>query len=219
MERVSPFDEWLTFHGLRFTSFFDVAANAWKLLSVEVQDDYGDYSVIRDSSEYSCATSDTLLGGAYDFDFGLKSFSVKTTFSMRSAFVSFSRTFLFFFACCEDTDGRQTAGTPVLATVSLIPWYPYHSGPALHCRVPSRSELSIPESDEHFLVVVERDSCDLLSVELLSCLVFSRSLALSRSHSGRDPHVYRIVAHLRAQRSGKIRHVSGQPMTVHKDVQ
>ena len=100
----SPFDEWLTFDGLRYTSFLDVTANAWKLLSVEVQDDYGDYNEIKDSSEYSCATSDTLLGGAYDFDFGLKSFSVQTTFSKRSAVVSFSRTFLFF-ACCEAPSG------------------------------------------------------------------------------------------------------------------
>ena len=50
-------------------SFFDVTSNASKLLSVEVQDDYGNYHDLRDSSEYSCATSDTLLNGAYVFVF------------------------------------------------------------------------------------------------------------------------------------------------------
>ena len=55
------FDGWLTFDSLRYTSFFDVTSSAWKLLSVEVQDDYGDYNDIRDSSENSCTTSDTLL--------------------------------------------------------------------------------------------------------------------------------------------------------------
>ena len=35
-------------------------------------------------------------------------------------------------------DGRPTAGAQVLASVSMIPRYPYHSGPALHSRVPSR---------------------------------------------------------------------------------
>ena len=93
-----PFDGWLTFDGLRLMGFFDVTSNAWKLLLVEVQDDYGDYSEIRDSSEYSCATSDTLLNGAngaYDFDSGVKDFSVQTTFSMRSALVFVLRTFFF----------------------------------------------------------------------------------------------------------------------------
>ena len=39
-----------------------------------------------------------------------------------------------------DSDGRPTAGAQVLATGPKVPWHPYHSGPALHCRVPSRSE-------------------------------------------------------------------------------
>ena len=64
-----------------------VTSNASKLLPVEVQDDSGNYHDIRDSSEYSCATSDTLLNGAYDFVFGVKSLSVQTTFSVRSASV------------------------------------------------------------------------------------------------------------------------------------
>ena len=108
-----------------------------------MQEDCGDYNEIRDSSDFSCATSETLLNGAYDFDFDVKSFSVQTTFNMRSAIVSFLRTFLVFFSRAArhpaDFDGRPTAGAQVLAKVSMIPWYPYHSGPALHCRVPSRS--------------------------------------------------------------------------------
>ena len=32
--------------------------------------------------------------------------------------------------------GRPTAGAQVLARVPKVPWHPYHSGPALHCRVP-----------------------------------------------------------------------------------
>ena len=39
-----------------------------------------------------------------------------------------------------DSDGRPTAGAQVLAWVSMVPWHPCHSGPALHSRVPSRSE-------------------------------------------------------------------------------
>ena len=61
----------------------------------------------------SCATSETLPNAAYDFEFG-----VHTT----------------------DSDGRPTAGAQVLTRVTKVPWHPYHSGPALHCRVPSRSE-------------------------------------------------------------------------------
>ena len=50
--------------------------------------------------------------------------------------------FFFFLFCAArhpaDFDGRPTAGAQVLASVSMIPRYPYHSGPALHSRVPSR---------------------------------------------------------------------------------
>ena len=35
--------------------------------------------------QYLCATSDTLLNGAYDFEFGVKSSNVQSTFSIRSA--------------------------------------------------------------------------------------------------------------------------------------
>ena len=51
--------------------------------------------------------------------------------------------FLFFLRAARhpvDSDGRPTAGAQVLARVRKLPWHPYHSGPALHCRVPSRSE-------------------------------------------------------------------------------
>ena len=44
-----PVDGWLMFDGLRFICFFNVTSNAWKLFSIEVQNDYGDYSEIRDS--------------------------------------------------------------------------------------------------------------------------------------------------------------------------
>ena len=42
-------DGWLMFDGLLYICFFDVTSNAWKLLEVEVQDDDGDYSDIRES--------------------------------------------------------------------------------------------------------------------------------------------------------------------------
>ena len=57
------------FNGLRYMSFFDVTSNASKPLSVEVQDDFGNYHDIRDSSEYSCATSDTLLSTEHTISF------------------------------------------------------------------------------------------------------------------------------------------------------
>ena len=38
------------------------------------------FNEIRDSYEYSEATRDTLLNGAYDFDSGVKNLSVQTTF-------------------------------------------------------------------------------------------------------------------------------------------
>ena len=133
MGNFTPFDGWLTFDGLRYTSFFDENGES------------------RDSSGYSCATGGALLFGAYDFGCGMKSLNVQTTFSMRSAIVSFLKTFLLRAARHPvDSDGRPTAGAQVLARVSLIPWYPYFSGPALHWSVPSRSESC-------FFAVVERD--------------------------------------------------------------
>ena len=59
--------------------------------------------------------------------------------------------FFFFFFCffvfflrdarhAADSDGRRNAGAQVLERVPMVPWHPYHSGPALHCRVPCRSE-------------------------------------------------------------------------------
>ena len=85
----SPFDGWWAFDGLRYKSLFDVTSNAWKLLSVEVQDDDGDYHVIRDPSECTHVQPLTrFCNEVCDFDFGVKNFSVQTTFSMRSAIVS-----------------------------------------------------------------------------------------------------------------------------------
>ena len=141
MGNFSPFDGWLTFDGLRYTSFLDVTSNAWKPLSVEVQDDYGDYNVILQSTWVRPATR--FSNGAHDFDVGVENFSVQTTFNMRSEIVSFLRTFLVFLCAARhpaDFDGRPTAGAQVLARVASLPWQPCHFGPALHCRVPSRSE-------------------------------------------------------------------------------
>ena len=63
--------------------------------------------------------------------------------------------FVFFLAARHpaDFDGRPTAGAKALASVSLIPWHPCHSRPALHRRVPFlRCEHSISVSARHFLV-------------------------------------------------------------------
>ena len=55
-----------------------------------------------------------------------------------------------------DFDCRPTAEAQVLARVSKVPWHPYHSGPALHCRVLSRSvSCYLSKSDKAFFVVVE----------------------------------------------------------------
>ena len=132
--------------GLRCTSFFDVTSNAWKLLSVEGQNDFRDHDVIRDSSEYSCATSDTLLKWSIRFRFWREELQCAddVQYAIRNCF--FPEDLLVFFGVASrhpaDFDGRPTAGAQVLARVSMEPWHPYHSGPgpALHCRVPSRSE-------------------------------------------------------------------------------
>ena len=65
--------------------------------------------------------------------------------------------FIFFLAARHpaDFDGCPTAGAKALASVSLIPWHPCHSRPALHRRVPFlRCEHSISVSARHFLVVL-----------------------------------------------------------------
>ena len=50
-----------------------------------------------------------------------------------------------------DFDGCPTTGAKALASVSLIPWHPCHSRPALHSRVPFlRCEHSISVSARHF---------------------------------------------------------------------
>ena len=64
------------------------------------------------------------------------------------------KVFLKFFLAARhaaDFDGCPTAGAKALASVSLIPWHPCHSRPALHRRVPFlRCEHSISVSARHF---------------------------------------------------------------------
>ena len=72
-----------------------------------------------------------------------------------------------------DSDRRPTAGAQVLVRVSMIPRHPYHSEPALHCKVPRRAEsCSSPKATGTFFVAAECDSCDLAfrGVVVLSCL-------------------------------------------------
>ena len=123
----SPFDGWLMFDGLRYMSFCDVTSKAGKHLSLEVQNVCGDYSEIRDSSEYSCATSDTLLNGTYNFEFGVKSLNVQTTFSFRSAcfFPEDLPVFFFFLFVLRGTQRTLTGVQPLVpkyrSVVSMIP--------------------------------------------------------------------------------------------------
>ena len=125
------------FDGLRYICFFDVTSNARKLLSVEVQNDYGDYSEIRYSRVQPV-----------------------TRFSMQHTIFEFDVQ-----RHLADSDGRPTACAQVLARVLKVPWHPHHSGPALHCRVPSRSEKCLlSKSDRYFFVVVDCDESYLLSV-------------------------------------------------------
>ena len=93
-----------------------------------------------------------------------------------------------------DSDWRPTAGAQVLARVPKVPWHPYHSGPALHFRVPSRSErCSLSKSDRYFFVVVDCDKSYLLSVELLSCLVLF--LLEMQGNVNLNPPIIRHVMH------------------------
>ena len=114
-----PVDGWLIFDGLRYTCFFDVTSNAWKLL-----DDYGDYSEIRDS----CVRPVTRF--SIRFRVWREEYADDVQYTIRMILSQF---FLRAARHPADSDGP-------LAMVSLVLWHPYHSGPALHCRVPSRSE-------------------------------------------------------------------------------
>ena len=83
------------------------------------------------------------------------------TFSFRSA-CFFPEDLPFFLRAARhpaDSDRRRpTAGAQVLVRGPMVPWHPYHSGPALHSRVPSRSEsCSLSMSDRYFFVVVDCD--------------------------------------------------------------
>ena len=112
------------FDGVQYICLFDVTSNAWKLLSVETNDD-GDYSEISDSRVQPV-----------------------THFSMQHTILSlmcrrFSARFFLFLRAARhpaDSDARPTAGARVLAMVLMVPWHLYHSGPAPHCTVSSRSE-------------------------------------------------------------------------------
>ena len=76
--------------GLWYICFSDVSSNARKLFQVEVHDDYGDHSDIREP----CARPVTSCDAAHDFEFG-----VKNPMGRRRAVYDLS--FLSFFACCE----------------------------------------------------------------------------------------------------------------------
>ena len=110
------------------------------------------------------ATRDTLLPGAYDFDSGVQNLSVQTTFSIRSAII-FPEDFLRAAKHSADSDGRPTAGAQVVARVSVVPWHPYRSGPALHCRVPSRSESCYLSKSDRRLLSFPWSCCLVLMVK------------------------------------------------------
>ena len=90
---------------------------------------------------------------------------------------------VFFFWCARhpaDFDGCPTTGAKALASVSLIPWHPCHSRPALHRRVPFlRFEHSISLSTRHFLVV--------LHIETRVTRFRWRSVCLSVVFESRNP--------------------------------
>ena len=168
----SPFDGWLMFDGLRCISFFDVTSNAWKLLSVEVNMETTAISEILQSARVRPVTR-------FSMEHTMSSLARRAHMCRRRSVydphVSFLRTFQFFLRAARhpvDSDGRPTAGAQVLARIPMVvPRHPCHSGPALHCRVPSRSERCLhSKSDRYFFVVVDCDWSYLLSVELLSCL-------------------------------------------------
>ena len=77
--------------------------------SFEMLDGHGDHE-IRDSFQNLGVTCDTLLNGAYDFDSGVKDFSVQTTFSVRSALFSEH-----FFCVLRGTQRTLTGVQPLVA--------------------------------------------------------------------------------------------------------
>ena len=106
--------------------------------------------------------------GAHDFEVGVKNSGVQTTF-----FSSFLR--LFFLSAARhpaDFDGRPTAGAQVLAMVSSIPWHPYHFGPALHCRVPSRSESCYFSKSDRLFFFLKLSNATLVTCFLWGDLLF-----------------------------------------------
>ena len=93
---------------------------------------------------------------------------------MRTAIVSFLRTFLGFFACCEAPSGlgwvfnRRCPGTAqgIIDTMAFRTTLSQRC--TAECRLAPRAVHS-PKAVGTFFVVVESDSSDLLSVKLLSC--------------------------------------------------
>ena len=61
---------------------------------------------------------------------------------MEGAFFSLKKMFFLRLARHPaDTDGRSTGGAQVLARLPMVPWHPYHSGPAQHCIAECRFAL------------------------------------------------------------------------------
>ena len=217
------FDGWLMFDGLQYKSLFDDTSNAWKLVSVQVQNDDGDQSEIGDSrvqpvTRCCCPLKHTISSLAWRTLCAACMFLSWVLWVVNWIWLSLVRCcscswpsplsaplrrywaiFLappilidwrpswrssglmtrFFLRAARhpvDPDGRPTAFAQVLATRLNVPWYPYHSGPALHCRAPSRSErFLLSWSDRHFFVVstATRVACFLNGVVVLSCLCCS----------------------------------------------
>ena len=88
-----------------------------------------------------------------------------------------ARNCCFFFCVLRGTPrtltGRPTAGAHVLARVPKVPWHPYHSGAALHCRVPC-SPFVLAFLQKHRVQAFRSFCLDCICfrLELLSCLVF-----------------------------------------------
>ena len=71
------------FDGLRYICFFDVTSKARKLLQVDVQDDCGDYSEIRESRvrPVTCFATQNAISSWHEEPNGQTTFSVRSFFS------------------------------------------------------------------------------------------------------------------------------------------
>ena len=82
-------------------------------------------------------------------------YAIPNHFFLRTCFLRAARHL-------ADSERRPTPNSQILARVLMVPWHPYCSGPALHCRVPSPSDsCHLSKSDRHFFAVVACDKCDL----------------------------------------------------------